>query len=426
MKTLIKNALVVNPRGVQGQMDILIEDGVIARMAAGIDAAADIQVDAQGLTAFPGLIDMHCHLREPGYEYKEDILSGTRAAARGGFTAVACMPNTQPVADNAAVVSFIVRRAGEAGYARVYPIGAISKDLKGEELAEMGEMKDAGIVAVSDDGRPVMNAGLMRNALLYAKNFGLPVISHCEDLNLKGEGLANEGYYSTITGLKGIPRAAEEAMIAREILLSESYGAPVHIAHVSTAGGAEMIRQAKSRGVRVTAETCPHYFAADDSMITGFDANTKVNPPLREKKDCEAIIKALADGTIDAIATDHAPHHKDEKNVEYALAANGISGFETAFSLAITTLVPAGFTLEKIVELMSFAPAKILGIPGGVLSEGLPADITIADTGEKYVLSERELISKGKNTPFLGRELTGRVKYTFVAGKMLLDGGKIL
>ena len=383
MKILIKNAELVNPKGdAKGKNDILMENGRVISIAAKIDEYADTVIDAAGLHAFPGFVDMHCHLREPGYEYKEDILSGTKAAVNGGFTSVACMPNTLPVADNAAVVSFIRSKANAAGYAKVYPIGAITKEQKGEELAEMGEMKQEGIVAVSDDGKTVMNAGIMRNALLYAMNFNLLVIEHCEDLNLKGEGLVNEGYYSTITGLKGIPRAAEETIIARDLMLAESYNTRVHIAHVSTRGGAELIRQAKKRGVKVTAETCPHYFAADDSMILSFDANTKVNPPLRAEDDCKAIMEALLDGTIDAIATDHAPHHKDEKNVEYALAAFGFTGFETAFPLAVTHLLRHGFTLEKISELMSVNPATIIGIEGGIIKEGLPADIVLADIGQ--------------------------------------------
>lgn len=427
MKILIKNAELVNPKGeARGKNDILIEKGIIKSIAAKISENADTVIEADGLHAFPGFVDMHCHLREPGYEYKEDILSGTKAAVNGGFTSVACMPNTLPVADNAAVVNFISSKAISAGYAKVYPIGAITKEQKGEELSEMGEMKEAGIVAVSDDGKTVMNAGMMRNALLYAKNFNLLVIEHCEDLNLKGEGIVNEGYYSTITGLKGIPRAAEETIIARDLLLAESYCTPIHIAHVSTRGGTELVRQAKKRGVKVTAETCPHYFSANDSIILSFDANTKVNPPLRTEDDCKAIMEALLDGTIDAIATDHAPHHKDEKNVEYAIASFGFTGFETAFSLAVTHLLDKGFTIDKISELMSYNPAAILGIEGGIIKEGYIADIVLADIAQKYILREEDLLSKGKNTPFIGHELKGKILYTFVEGKMLLNKGKII
>jgi dihydroorotase len=427
MKILIKNAEIINPKGdKKGSNDILIENDIVLKIAQHVDANADTVIDAAGLHAFPGFVDMHCHLREPGYEHKEDILSGTKAAVKGGFTSVACMPNTMPVADNAAVVSYIQQKATAAGYAKVFPIGAVTKGQLGEELAEIGEMFEAGIVAASDDGKPVMNALIMRNALLYAKHFGFPIISHCEDLNLRGEGMVNEGYYASITGLKGIPRAAEESMIARDILLAESYKARLHIAHVSTRGGAELIRQAKKRGVYVTAETSPHYFAADDSLLLTFDANTKVNPPLRTKDDCQAIIEALADGTIDAIATDHAPHHKDEKNVEYAIAASGFTGFETAISLAVTHLLPAGFTLEKISKLMSAAPAALLGIPGGIIEEGSYADITLADLSAKYVLKEEDIVSKGKNTPFLGQVLTGKVIYTLVNGKILLHNGVLI
>jgi len=427
MELLIKNAGVVDPSGaIKGKNDIFVQGEFIKKIAPSIAEKADRVIDAEGLSAFPGFVDMHCHLREPGYEYKEDILSGTRAAAAGGFTSVACMPNTLPVADNAAVISFIRTKAEEAGYVRVYPIGAITKGQAGEELAEMGEMKASGIVAVSDDGKHVMNGGVFRNALLYAKDFRLLVISHCEDLNLRGEGLVNEGYNGTITGLKGIPRTAEESMVARDILLAESYGTRLHIAHVSTAGSVELIRQAKKRGVNVTAETCPHYFAADDSMILSFDANTKVNPPLRTKEDCAAIIEGLKDGAIDVIATDHAPHHTDDKKVEYQNAAFGISGFDTAFALAVTYLQPAGFTLEKICALISANPARILGIPGGGLKEGGPADITLADMGKKYILKESDMVSKGKNTPFYGRELAGRVLYTIVGGKVCKDKGRII
>lgn len=427
MDILIKNAEIVNTAGgAKGKNDICVKEGVIVKIAPSITEKAKKVIDADGLYAFPGFVDMHCHLREPGYEYKEDILSGTKAAVAGGFTAVACMPNTLPVADNAAVISCIRKKAAEAGYARVYPIGAVTKGQAGEELAEMGEMKEAGIVAVSDDGKPVMNGGVFRNALLYARDFGLPVISHCEDLTIRGEGLANEGYYSTITGLKGIPRAAEESMVARDIAIAESYGAKLHIAHVSTKGSVELIRQAKKRGVAVTAETCPYYFAADDSSLLSFDANTKVNPPLRSKEDCAAIIEGLRDGTLDAIATDHAPHHRDEKNVEYANAAFGITGLDTAFSLVMTCLHPNGFSLEKICALLSANPARILGVPGGVLEEGAAADIAIADINEKYVLKEADMVSRGKNTPFYGRELTGRVQYTIVNGKLCLEKRNIL
>lgn len=427
MRILIKGATLVNPLGEKkGINDILVADGVITKINPNIDEPAGSIIDACGLYAFPGFVDMHCHLREPGYEYKEDILSGTRAAVNGGFTSVACMPNTLPVADNAAVIRFIKEKALKAGYAKVYPIGAVTKDLAGEELAEMGAMKEEGAVAVSDDGKPVMNGGLFRNALLYAKDFGLTVISHCEDLNIKGDGLANEGYHATITGLKGIPRAAEESMIARDILLAETYGARLHIAHVSTKGGVELIRQAKKRGVAVTAETCPHYFAADDSLLLDFDANAKVNPPLRTAEDCEAVIEGLKDGTIDAIATDHAPHHRDEKVVEFALAASGISGLDTAFSLVMTHLCPKGFTLDDICRLMSSTPAKLLGIPGGVLKEGEAADITLADIEENYIIKEEGMASRGKNTPFIGKKVKGRVQYTLVQGKILLNKGKIL
>ena len=415
-KLLIKGGKAVFDDGVR-ECDILIEGNTIVKIGQDlVDAEADM-LDARGLHVFPGLIDMHVHLREPGFEYKEDIASGSAAAVRGGFTQVCCMPNTQPVCDNAAIVGYIVARAKEVGLCKVRPIGAITRGEQGENLAEMGKMKAAGAVAVSDDGRPVSDARMMRLAIEYASDFGLLCLSHCEDRSLVDGGVVNEGLNSTLAGLKGIPRAAEEIMLAREIILAETLGKRVHICHVSTKGGVQLLRDAKARGVQVTAETCPHYFTLTDDVIVTYDANTKVNPPIREAEDVEAIKEGLHDGTLDCIVTDHAPHHRDEKCGEYNLAAFGISGIETSFSLSYTALVRGGIlTLSQLAQRMSGAPARILGLEGGTLQEGEVADIMLADLNEKYVIDPKDFVSKGKNTPFEGMEVYGRVKYTIVDG----------
>lgn len=417
-KLLIKNGTVVFSDGVK-KCDILIDGDKIAKISENIDAAGVKTIDASGLHVFPGLIDMHVHLREPGYEYKEDIASGSAAAVCGGFTQVCCMPNTNPVCDNAAVVGYIVARGKEVGLCKVRPIGAITVGEKGEQLAEIGKMKDAGAVAISDDGRPVSDARIMRLAMEYASDFGLICLSHCEDKSLVDGGVVNEGYNSTLAGLKGIPRAAEEIMIAREIVLAETLHKRAHICHVSTKGGVQLLREAKARGVAISAETCPHYFTLTDDIVLGYDANTKVNPPVREAEDVEAIKEGLRDGTLDCIVTDHAPHHVDEKSVEYNLAAFGISGIETSFALSYTNLVRGGvLTLEQLADRMSTAPARILNLEGGVLEEGRVADIMLADLNEKYVIDSKKFVSKGKNTPFDGTEVYGKVKYTIVDGKV--------
>lgn len=424
MKILIKSGHVIDPlNNLDGVMDIVIENGKIAEINAESDVKADAEIDASGLHVFPGLVDAHCHLREPGQEYKEDIKSGTKAAAKGGFTAVACMPNTTPVADNDAVVKFIVDKAAECGSTKVYPIGSITKGSNGSQLAEMGFMKEAGAVAVSDDGRPVENADVMRKALEYSKDFGLPVISHCEEMSLAAKGSINEGFLSTSMGLKGIPSIAEEIQVSRDALLAEYTGIPVHIAHISTAGSARIIRDAKARGVKITCETCPHYFSLTEAECEGFNSNAKVNPPLRGESDRQAIIDAIKDGTIDMIATDHAPHHKDEKNVEFQYAANGISGFETAFPAAYTYLVkPGRISLEKLVELMSINPASFLKRETGGLKQGALADITIADLKGEFKVDPEKFVSKGKNTPYTGKKLTGIVMYTLVNGRITYNG----
>lgn len=418
MTILIKNGLLINPRGLSGEYDVLIKGNKVDAVAPrGKISAADETIDAAGMWVMPGFVDMHCHLREPGQEYKEDIATGTLSAAFGGFTAVACMPNTAPVNDNEMVTRFILEKAKEGASARVYPIAAITKGLKGEELTEFGILLENGAVAFSDDGRPVEDANRMRLALQYAKGFGALLISHCEDLSIAKDGVMNEGETSALYGLKGISRAAEEIMLSRELLLAEAYDTKVHIAHISTKGGVEMLRQAKLRGVRATGETCPHYFSATDELCREYDANAKMNPPLRTAEDVEAIKCGLADGTIDAIATDHAPHSRDEKRLEFQSAPNGIIGFETAFSLAVTNLIETGIlTPEQFVERISCRPAEILGAAGGIIAEGLPADVTIADPKAEIIYSEENLHSKSVNSPFLNKKYRGKVVCTIMDG----------
>ncbi len=422
MKLLIKNVVVFGK-----ECDIYVVDGIIKRIAKNVTYNADKTIDGNGLTALPAFVDMHTHLREPGFERKEDIESGSRAAVRGGYASVCCMPNTNPVIDNKCIVSYVVNRAKEVDLARVYPIASITKGMKGEELTNFGSVKAFGAVAVSDDGMPVTSSNTMRLAIEYAKPFGLPVISHCEDFSIADGGVVNEGYHATVAGLKGISRVAEEAMVAREILIAESLDSSVHVAHISTTNSVNLVRDAKKRGAKVTAETCPHYIALTDEEILSYDTDTKVNPPLREERDRKNIIEGIKDGTIDAIATDHAPHHADDKNIEYNYAANGISGIETAFSVAYTYLVRSGeITLKRLSELMTDNPANIMNIPYGELKVGGLADITLVDLDEKYTVDSSEFFSKGKNTPFEGKELYGRVKTTVVNGEIKYDKGEIV
>ena len=360
---------------------------------------------------------MHVHLREPGFEGKEDIESGSKASVAGGFTQVCCMPNTNPVCDNAVVVSYIKYRQSQVNLCKINPIGAITHGQEGKAMADIGKMKEAGAVALSDDGKSVMDSNVMRLAMEYANGFNLKCLCHCEDANLVDGGVVNEGYNSTLTGLKGSLRAAEDIMISREIALSESLDIPVHICHVSTYSGVQLIRDAKKRGVKVTAETCPHYFSLTDDIITSFNTNTKVNPPIREEKDRLAIIEGLKDGTIDCIVTDHAPHAVKDKQVEYNLAAFGISGIETSFPLSYTYLVKGGhLNLCQLMDKMSYNPSNILSLNGGELKEGKVADITIVDLNEKFTIDSKKFISKGKNTPFDGFEVYGRVLCTIVDG----------
>jgi dihydroorotase len=375
-------------------------------------------IDASGLYVLPGLVDMHVHLREPGFEHKETIRTGTRAGIIGGFTSLCPMPNTNPVNDNPTVTAYIIRKALEEGFCKAFPIGAITKGQRCEELAEMGLMHEAGCVAFSDDGRPVMNALIMRRALEYSKAFNAPIISHCEDINLSDEGVMNEGFLSTKLGLKGIPDASEEAMIARDIILATLTGGRLHIAHVSTKGSVELIRRAKSDGINITAETCPHYFSITEKAVEGYNTNAKVNPPLRTEEDLEAIKEGLKDGTIDVIATDHAPHHKDEKLQEFDKAPFGISGLETALSLGLRLVYEGVLTISKFVEKMALNPARILGIDGGTLKAGAPADIVIVNVDKEFTVNAENFTSMGKNTPFEGWLLKGMPVMTICNGKL--------
>ena len=415
---IIRNGNVVLKNSVE-KKDILVENGKIIKIADNIPTNGGAEIDASGKHVFPGLIDIHVHLREPGFERKEDIESGAKAAVKGGFTQICCMPNTNPVTDNKVVVTYIKAREKEVNLCKIHPIGAITKGSKGEEMAAIAGMKKAGAVAISDDGVAVKNARLMRLAMEYAKGFDMKCLCHCEDKDLVDGGVVNEGLSATIAGLKGIPRAAEDVIIAREISLAESLDTAVHICHVSTYSGVRMIRDAKRAGIKVTAETCPHYYAVTDEIIRTYDTNTKVNPPIREEIDKQAILEGLKDGTLDCIVTDHAPHHADDKNVEYDQAAFGISGIETSFGFAVKYLYKAGvLSLNEIADKMSYNPAQILGLDGGEIKEGGVADLMIADLDEEWEIDPAKFVSKGKNNPFKGYKLQGVVKYTIVDGEI--------
>ncbi|HCT85070.1 MAG TPA: dihydroorotase [Candidatus Margulisbacteria bacterium] len=406
-------------------MDILIVDKKIQLLGKNIENSEATVVDAAGCYVVPGLIDMHVHLREPGQEYKEDIVTGTRAAAAGGFTSIACMPNTDPVVDSPEIVQFLMNKIKTSAKVKVYPIGAITKNLEGKQLSEMGLMFSSGAVAFSDDGKYVHNSEVMKNALLYSRTLGVPLISHSEDPFLVEDGEMNEGYYSTILGLKGIPAVAEEIAIARDILLARYYG-PVHIAHVSTKNAVEMIRKAKQEGVPITAETAPHYFWFTDEDVKTYNTNFKMKPPLRTKEDKDALIEGLKDGTIDVIATDHAPHSIDEKLCEFRLAAFGIIGLETALSATITKLYyENNLPLPLIFQKLTCNPARILNLRSGTIIAGEYADITIIDINKVYTVSEKHFYSKSHNSPFLGIELKGKVVYTFVDGAMVFSKNKV-
>jgi len=419
MSLLIRNGRVLDPAaGVDEVQDLLVVDGRIALAGANLAAPPGVAaVDATGKVVCPGFIDIHTHLREPGFEYKETVASGTRAAAAGGFTAVCCMANTFPVNDNRAVTDYILARARVEGVVRVYPIGAVTRNLEGKQLAELAEQAEAGCVAFSDDGQCVMNAELYRRAMEYALPFGTPIISHAEDHDLARNTAMHEGLVSTELGLTGQPAAAEEVMVARDIVLAELTGAHVHIAHISTAGAVRMVRDARARGVRVTAEVTPHHLLLTDEAVRGWDPNTKMSPPLRTKRDVEALIEALADGTIDCVATDHAPHALAEKEDEFAEAANGIVGLETAVPLLLDRLVRPGLIdLATLVTRLSPGPARLLDLPGGSLGPGAPADITILDLDARWTIDPARFRSRARNTPFGGWTGAGAPWMTIVAG----------
>ena len=424
MKLLIANGHLIDPAAPENTgMSVLIEDGrVAAWLKPNENAPDDCEVfDAAGLLVAPGFIDMHVHLREPGQEHKETIASGCAAAVAGGWTSVCPMPNTTPVNDNAAITRYMIEQAERAESANVFPIGAITKSSDGSELAEMGEMKAAGAVAVSDDGRPVPNSGIMRRAMQYAKDFDLPVVDHCEDKSLSSGGVMHEGRISLLLGLKGMPALAEEIDVVRDIILAKETGAHIHIAHVSTKGAIEAVRRAKNEGINVTCEVTPHHFTLTDKAVEGYDTNTKMAPPLRSEEHLEAIIEGLRDGTIDAIATDHAPHHQDEKALEYDRAPFGITGLETAVGLAFNELIHKGVIgLERLVQLCSTNPAKIFRLKErGSLKPGSCADVTVIDPELRWTYRNSESRSKSRNTPFDGWEFTGRAVATFVGGKRM-------
>jgi dihydroorotase len=426
MDLCLSGGRVIDPRRrLDAEADVLIEGGTITRVAAGIAGGVGPGVrviDLRGKWVMPGLIDLHTHLREPGHEYKEDIATGTRAAAAGGFTAVCAMPNTTPPNDNRAVTELIVQRARQVGVVRVYPVGAISKGLLGETLAEMGELQESGCVAVSDDGRPVMNAELMRRAMEYARTFGLTIVQHCEDLSLSAGGAMNEGPVATRAGIRAQPGSAESAMVARDLELCALTGARYHVAHVSSAESVRLIREAKSRGLPVTCEVTPHHLTLTDEACAHYDTSAKCNPPLRAAADVEALCAALGDGTIDAVATDHAPHSAVEKEVEFEQAAFGMIGLETAVPLVLALVRAGTLSPADFVARLSAGPARVFGLPGGSLADGAPADVTVVDPEAAWTCDGRALRSRSRNTPFSGRALRGRVSLTVVGGSIVYSG----
>lgn len=429
MSTLvIRGGHVLDPGRIDGPADLVIDKGTITAIGESAGKAyerktsPDLRViDARGMLVVPGFIDLHVHLREPGYEYKETVQTGVESAVAGGFTSVCCMPNTSPVNDNQSVTELILDRARAAGLARVLPIGAITKGSKGEELAEIGELHQAGCVGISDDGRPVMNSQVMRRAMEYSRAFDVPVIDHCEDLSLSEGGCMHEGLVSTRLGLQGVPAAAEEVMVARDLQLAELTGARLHLAHVSTKGSVRMVRDAKARGLRVTAEACPHHFILTDEAVMGYNTAAKMNPPLRTWQDVLALREGLRDGTIDAIATDHAPHAAQEKQQEFAAAPNGVVGLETALSLTLSLVEEGLLSMERAVTLLSAGPAKTFGIPGGTLAPGAAADVTIIDPAASWEVDPARLKSRSRNTPFAGWKVKGRVAYTIVGGHVVFQ-----
>lgn len=427
MKYLIKGGRVIDPANHINEIrDVLIEDGRILSLEKKISSPGAETINARGKIVTPGFIDMHVHLREPGFEYKEDIASGTRAAAKGGFTTVCCMPNTSPVIDNLTTASFVRERARKSGVINVLPIGAISKKQEGQELSAVADLVAAGCVALSDDGKGVAKSGLMRNALEYAKMFDLPILAHCEDVSLSQNGQMHEGFFSTIYGLRGIPAEAEEIMAARDIVLTRLTGGRLHLCHVSTAGVLDLVRQAKQEGLLVSCEATPHHLALSDEAVGGYDPDTKVNPPLRSQEHIDALIEAVNDGTIDCLATDHAPHEWESKDCEYNLATFGISGLETAVPVCMDLVNRGLLDLGRVVAAFTSSPARILNLEKGNLSPGAVADLTIIDPKHKEVVDPGRFISKGKNTPFKGMELTGWPRLTMVGGCIVSRDGRLL
>jgi len=427
VKLLIKGGRVIDPAsGKDKKGNVYIEDGKIKSHPADtkkIEGEPGVEViDAKGEIVAPGLVDIHVHLREPGFEYKETIKTGCESAAAGGFTSIVCMPNTNPVNDNASVTEYIMLKARTEGIVNVFPIGAITKGEKGETLAQIGEMYEAGCVGISDDGMPVMNSKVMRHAMEYVKAFGIPVLTHAEDKNLSGHGVMNEGDNSTLLGLGGIPSASEDVMVSRDITLAELTGTHLHICHVSTAGAVRLIRAAKKRGVRITAEAAPHHFTLTDRAVAEYDTNAKMNPPLRREADRAALVEGLKDGTIDAIATDHAPHSEDEKKVEFDLAPFGIVGLETSLPLSLKLVEDGILTLQEMIEKMTSIPSGILNLGRGTLEAGAPGDVVIFDAEAPVKIDRTKFRSKSKNTPFDGWDLKGRVLYTIVGGKVVYSG----
>lgn len=422
MTLLIQGGHVIDPGRVNGVADVLIENGTISAVGPALKAPAGATViQAKGQLVLPGFVDLHVHFREPGFEYKETIQSGTAAAVAGGFTTVCAMPNTNPVNDNQAVTEFMLERAKAAGNAHLYPIGAITKKSEGKELAEIGDLRRAGCVAISDDGKPVMNSLVMRRAMEYARAFDVPVVDHCEDLHLSEGGCMNEGLVSTELGLPGIPSAAEDVMVARNVSLAELTGARLHLAHISTAGSVRMVREAKARGLKVTAEACPHHFTLTEELTRGYNTHAKMNPPLRTMQDVQAIKEGLRDGTIDVIATDHAPHATQEKQQEFTEAPFGIVGLETALSLTLALVDEGVLTLESAVDKLATAPAKAFSLNAGTLAVGAPADVAIVDPNREWQVDPSRFRSKSRNTPFAGWKVRGRVTTTIVSGRVVFE-----